>query len=100
VVVAPPLRAALDGRLEVNLGVPANASVGDVLETLFSLYPRLRQHLAGDVPPTGGRFLQLALDEASFREWVAGGSGLSAGRRLYLFSLSRPLPGGQADRDG
>ncbi len=100
VVVPPPLRIAVDGRMEVNLGVPANAGVGEVLETLFTLYPRLRLFLAGDRPATGGVCFQLALDEHSSHELAMGGTGLSAGRRLYLFSLSRPPASSPAGLQG
>ncbi|MFY0580030.1 hypothetical protein ACN28S_42460 [Cystobacter fuscus] len=57
VVIPPPLRPLFEGRREVSLGVPGHAGVGDVLETLLSLYPRLRQHLAGDRPATGGSYV-------------------------------------------
>lgn len=93
VVVPPSLRPLFEGRREVTLGVPASTTVGEILETLLRLYPRLRQHFAGDTPVTGGLFVQLALDEASLEELASGGTGLSTGGRLILFSLSRPSPG-------
>jgi hypothetical protein len=92
VVIPPPLRPLFEGRREVSLGVPGHAGVGDVLETLLSLYPRLRQHLAGDRPATGGSYVHLALDSHSLEELALGGTGLSTGRRLHLFLLSRPPP--------
>ncbi len=94
VVIPPPLRPLFDGRREVSLGVPGQSSVGDVLETLLTLYPRLRQHLAGDRPATGGFYVHLALDSHALEELAAGGTGLSTGRRLHLFLLSRPPAAG------
>ncbi|MGZ3458032.1 MAG: MoaD/ThiS family protein [Archangium sp.] len=95
VVVPPPLRALFEGRREVTLGVPGETTVAEVWETLLKLYPRLRQHFAGDQPVTGGFYVQLALDEHSLAELASGGTGLSTGGRLYLFCLSRPSPGGR-----
>lgn len=100
VVVPPPFRPIFEGRREVSLSMPATAGVGEVVEALLSLYPRMSQHLAGDRPARGGQFLQLALDEDSARELAGGGTGLSAGRRLVLFSLSRPSPGGRSGAEG
>ena len=94
VVIPPPLRPLFEGRREVILGVPSHAGVGEILETLLSLYPRLRQHLAGDRPATGGFYVHLALDAPALEDLSSGGTGLSAGRRLHLFLLSRPPPGG------
>jgi hypothetical protein len=100
VVVPPPLRPVFEGRQEVSLGVPATSGVGDVLEVLLSLYPRLRPWLAGDMPATGGRYVQLALDERALAELASGGTGLSLGGRLVLFVLSRPSPGVRAGASG
>ncbi|PTL77949.1 hypothetical protein [Vitiosangium sp. GDMCC 1.1324] len=93
VVVPPPLRALFEGRREVTLGVPSTTTVGEILETLLRLYPRLSQHFAGDQPVSGGFYVQLALDEPSLKELASGGTGLSTGGRLVLFCLSRPSPG-------
>ncbi|MET0404218.1 MAG: hypothetical protein ABW123_17530 [Cystobacter sp.] len=90
VLIPPPLRPLFNGRREVNLGMPANAGVGEVFETLLSLYPRLAQHLAGDAPARGGSYVHLALEAPALAELAAGGTGLSSGRRLHLFLLSRP----------
>ena len=38
----------MDGRRKVELGVPATADVGDVVQSLLSLYPKLRNHLSSD----------------------------------------------------
>jgi hypothetical protein len=98
VVVAPSLRPVFEGRGEVSLGVPALATVGDVLETLFKLYPRARLMLAGD-RRTVGQYLHVALDEHASLELARGGGGLSSGQRLYLFALSCP-PGNPPGLEG
>jgi hypothetical protein len=90
VVVAPSLRAAFEGRLIVTLGVPASATMGDVLESLLRLYPRTQSLLAGDRGAPGGRYLHVALDEHSSRELARGRRGLAAGHKVFLFALSRP----------
>jgi hypothetical protein len=90
VVVPPLLRAVFEGRREVRLGVPDEAGVGEVIEALLSLYPRLSQCFAGDRLVTGGHCIQVVLDERAFAELAVGGRGLSTGRRVVLFSVSRP----------
>ena len=92
VVVPPLLRALFEGRRELRLGVPEEAGVGEVLEALLSLYPRLSQCLAGDTPVRGGLYVQVVLDEHALADLASGGRGLSTGRRVVLFSLSRPAP--------
>jgi sulfur-carrier protein len=88
VVLAPALRGAFEGRREVNLGLPASAGVGEVLESLFQLYPRAWQYLLGEGRGTG-LYLHIALDERASEELARGGGGLSAGLKLYFFALSR-----------
>jgi hypothetical protein len=48
VLVPATLRAAVDGKHKLDLGVPAGAGVGEVLQTLLTLYPKLRAALASD----------------------------------------------------
>jgi hypothetical protein len=98
VVVAPALRGAFEGRRELSLGLPAGGGVGDVLESLFQLYPRVRQYLAGE---RGGQglYLHIALDERASAE-LAHGGGLSAGLKLYFFALSRTPGARQAGVEG
>jgi hypothetical protein len=100
VVVAPSLRGAFEGRLVLTLGVPATASMGDVVETLLRLYPRTQSLLAGDRGAPGGRYLHVALDEHSSRELARGGGGLAAGHKVFLFALSRPPASKQTGREG
>jgi len=48
VLVPSTLRAAVDGKHRLDLGVPAGAGVGEVVQTLLTLYPKLRSALASD----------------------------------------------------
>jgi hypothetical protein len=51
VLVPSTLRAAVDGKHKLDLGVPAGAGVGEVLQTLLTLYPKLRTALANEIRP-------------------------------------------------
>ncbi len=51
VIIPAPLQAACEGRATIQLGLPANASVADVLLTLVSLYPRLKNFVVDDRKP-------------------------------------------------
>ena len=48
VLVPSTLRAAVDGKHKLDLGVPAGAGVGEVLQTLLTLYPKLRSAMASE----------------------------------------------------
>ncbi len=48
VVVAATLAPVMDGRRKLELGLPPSATVGDLMETLLKLYPRLAQHMANE----------------------------------------------------
>jgi hypothetical protein len=48
VVIAPLLIASVDGRGRLELGVPPTSDVGDILDTLLRLYPKLINHMATD----------------------------------------------------
>lgn len=50
VYVALALTGALDGRRKVELGLPPTADLGDVLQTLITLYPKLGVHLPHEGP--------------------------------------------------
>jgi hypothetical protein len=100
VVIAPALRGAFEGRREVSLGVPLSAGIGDVVETLLRLYPRARKLVAAEQGGNGGLYLHLAMDEQSAWDLARGGGGLSSGRKLYAFALSRASPGGRAGVQG
>jgi hypothetical protein len=75
VVVAASLRAAFDGRSKLELGVPPGADVGDVMQTLFSLYPKLVQLIPNERRPIR-QYLSLVLQ----------------GDRLYVFGSSPNPP--------
>lgn len=47
-----PLRPAFDGRRRVELAVPEGARLGDVLQTLFALYPKAFHLLPHEGPLT------------------------------------------------
>jgi hypothetical protein len=51
VLIPSTLRAAVDGKHKLDLGVPAGAGVGEVLQTLLTLYPKLRGAMASDTRP-------------------------------------------------
>jgi hypothetical protein len=51
VLVPSTLRAAVDGKHKLDLGVPAGAGVGEVLQTLLTLYPKLRGAMANETRP-------------------------------------------------
>jgi len=48
VLVPSTLRSAVDGKQRLDLGVPAGAGVGEVLQTLLTLYPKLRSAMASE----------------------------------------------------
>ena len=51
VLVPATLRSAVDGKHKLDLGVPAGAGVGEVLQTLLTLYPKLRAAMANETRP-------------------------------------------------
>ena len=51
IVIPRTLQAACEGRARIELGVPPNASVGDVVQTLMQLYPGLRAWVANEKRP-------------------------------------------------
>jgi hypothetical protein len=92
VVIPAPLWPAFDGRDTVSLGLPARADIGDILQALFALYPRLRTHLAGEGPQAGLQLQVVLPDEAS------SGAPLREGQRVYLTAeqptrLGKGVPG-------
>ena len=56
VVIPRPLQPACEGRAKIELGVPPAASVGDVVQTLMSLYPGLRAFVANEKRPMKQHF--------------------------------------------
>jgi len=90
VVVPPTLRGAMEGRKQVQLGVPPHADVGDVLETLLRLYPKLMHHVANDRKVVSS-ILTLFLNEQAAQDLASRRTGLREGTRLYL-SAGMPKP--------
>jgi hypothetical protein len=77
VMVPPALASAVEGRHRLELGIPPSSTVGDVLETLFKLYPKLAQHVANERKAEHQQMnLLLLLNKAGLRE----------GQTLYLFA--------------
>lgn len=38
----------MEGRRKLSLGLPPSADMGDVVQTLLTLYPKLRAHVSHD----------------------------------------------------
>jgi hypothetical protein len=52
--VAARLRGAVEGRRKLDLGLPPSANLGDLVQALLTLYPKLRAHLTGERPERPG----------------------------------------------
>ncbi len=75
--VPPPLVAAFEGRNRVDLGVPTGTGLGDVLQAVFALYPKLAAFVAHERSAPGAELtVWLPAGVDSFR--------LRDGTRLYL----------------
>jgi hypothetical protein len=83
VMVPHTLRTAVEGRRRVELGLPASADVGDLLEALFKLYPKLRQHMANE-GATQAAPMSVCLPEPAVRELANRRNPLKEGQTLYL----------------
>lgn len=87
--IAEALRPSVDGRRQVSLGVPSTASVGDILESLFKLYPRLVQHMASERRGTASQGLRLVVAGSALGLADSAGGrpeSIQQGQRLYLFA--------------
>lgn len=93
VIVSHHLREAVEGRRRLELGVPRTADVGDVVETLLSLYPKLGHFLANE-RSAERRQLNIYWGDGSGRR----GDGFRDGQRLYLLAL-KPKRGGKSPVD-
>lgn len=89
--VADTVRGAVEGRRKLELGLPSTANVGELMETLVRLYPRLQILWASErkESPQG---LHLLLAERAILDLARRGSGLRDGDRVYLASPGLRLP--------
>lgn len=79
VLVPSTLRAAVDGKHKLDLGVPAGAGVGDVLQTLLTLYPKLRGAMASETRPRRQQLSVVFESRPPLR-------GAREGLRVWLFA--------------
>ncbi len=79
VLVPPTLRAAVDGKHKLDLGVPAGAGVGEVLQTLLTLYPKLRGAMASETRPRRQQLTVVVEPRPPLR-------GAREGVRIWLFA--------------
>lgn len=83
IVIPRTLKHLMDGRRQVELGIPSTADVGDVLQSLFSLYPKLKTAMANERRLVRQQ-MSLWLDERASQELARHGLGMREGDRLYL----------------
>ena len=82
VMVPKALKAAVEGRVKLSLGLPPNADVGDLLDTLFTLYPKLKLHVASE-NGAKAQHLSLYLSGEGAKD-ISWRSRLREGQTLYL----------------
>ena len=87
VLIPASLRSALDGKRRVELGVPAGSGVGEVLQTLLTLYPKLSRRVATE-KSQGRQGLTLFFEQAGTRR------GRREHARVWLFAPSGAEPTG------
>ena len=88
VLVPSTLRAAVDGKHKLDLGVRAGAGVGEVLQTLLTLYPKLRGAMASDTRPRRQQLTVVFESRPPLR-------GAREGVRVWLFAApGAPEPAG------
>jgi len=83
VLVPSTLRSAVDGKHKLDLGVPAGAGVGEVLQTLLTLYPKLRSAMASETRPRRQQLTVVVEPRPSQR-------GHRDGVRVWLFAAAGP----------
>lgn len=88
VLVPSTLRSAVDGKQKLDLGVPAGAGVGEVLQTLLTLYPKLRSAMASETRPRRQQLTVVVEPRPVHR-------GQRDGVRVWLFA-----PAGSAESAG
>lgn len=93
VVIPNTLRGAVEGRKQVSLGLPSSADVGDLLQTLLKLYPKLGLHVATDRKTDRPSLCAFQGEQASL-ELAHRRGGLKEGARIYLSAAApRRVPG-------
>jgi molybdopterin converting factor small subunit len=91
VLVPSTLRAAVDGKHKLDLGVPAGSGVGEVLQTLLTLYPKLRSAMANETRPRRQQLTVVVEPRPAVR-------GAREGVRVWLFAApgsAEPAGAGQ-----
>jgi hypothetical protein len=99
VVVPRTLRPLLEGRRELHFGAPASANLGDLLETLFRLYPQLGRKMISDTEP-GRAGVHVAIGEQAALDLAHHGTGVKEGLRIYLVSPPSRQPAPPAGLEG
>jgi hypothetical protein len=82
VLIPRSLKTAVEGKAKLSLGLPPSADLGDLVEALFTLYPKLRLHLASDQGAKAQQ-LNLYLADAS-SPGLSWRGRLKEGQTLYL----------------
>jgi hypothetical protein len=68
--IAPQLQGATEGRSRLEIGLPAGAGLGELLESLFALYPKLREFLAHEGARPAGQELSILLSREVDTLWL------------------------------
>jgi molybdopterin converting factor small subunit len=89
VLVPSTLRSAVDGKHKLDLGVPAGAGVGEVLQTLLTLYPKLRGSMASEMRLRRQQLTVVFEPRSLVR-------GNRDGIRVWLFAAPEPTGAGRA----
>ncbi|MFZ5472072.1 MAG: hypothetical protein ACOZIN_21795 [Myxococcota bacterium] len=93
VMVADALRPAVEGRPKLELGVPSGAELGEVLQTLFELYPKLAQHMPSEKTAARAHLAVYLAEPLTGRRSLA----IREGQKVWLFgATSFPPPVAQA----
>ena len=83
VLVPATLRSAVDGKHKLDLGVPAGSGVGEVLQTLLTLYPKLRAAMASETRPRRQQLTVVVEPRSAQR-------GAREAVRVWLFAAAEP----------
>jgi hypothetical protein len=75
VIIPRTLQGACEGRAKIELGVPPHSDLGDILQTLISLYPGLRAFVANEKRPMRQHF-----------------GAAQSGRKVFLFTSTVSSP--------